>query len=279
MEHPAQRFRLTHWMLLALLPCGAFSCSHSDEPFWTKKKKDIAVATDMPEPVTPPETPETPATPDPVEPPPVEKPIDPPPAPAKHDTHGKKPSFVDIGSNLNKNAGETPAVEVQPDFPTDPLLKDATEICPVGGRFRIWVPEAYTNDDDVQQKDQTLDGGIKLVISTSTSDKGRCMAAFNDYPESHVKKVGEESIRNEIIDEFVKSLNGRITRTENIKLAGKNATSIRFTGKKQVALYGRLMVLLDGSRVYQIAFISDKPEEPAQARVDAFFKSFQFIKK
>ena len=37
--------------------------------------------------------------------------------------------------------------------------------------------------------------------------------------------------------------------------------------------------MLDGNRAYQIAFLSDKPEEPAQARVDAFFKSFQFIKK
>ena len=279
MAQSTHRFRKAAWVFLALLPLAALSCSQSSDPFWTKKRVGVVENDPPTEPQTPPETP--PATP-PVDPPPeTEKPADPPPNHGNLSKPGVK-KFLDVGSNVN-NAPNPPVVTDPPAAkePTDPLLDDATEMSPDGGRYSIWVPSAYVGTENVQESEQALPGNLKIKISTATTDTGTCLSSFYDLPPGdYAQNNGEENIRNETVKGFTNSLSAQITRKEMVTLAGKTAQSIRFTGKsKGIVVYGRLMVLLDGNRLYQLAFLSKTASEPEQPRVDSFFKSFQIIKE
>ena len=271
----------TAYILPALLPLLALSCSQSNEPFWTKKKIHVDSGSE----VTPaPEDPRftTTTTTAPEDPRFTDQPAK-PDTEKQPETHldtttRPKPNvkFVDVGSKVKDGPSITPPPETEIEEPTDPLLKDASEIHPSGGRFIIWVPEAYTTLAEVDEKKQKLEGNLEIVINKASGENGTCMSAYNDFQADYVKTRGEDGVRNEIIDGFLGSLSGKIIRKDKIKLSGREATSIRFTGKNN--MYGRLIVLIDGHRAYQLAFLSSVKTEPEQPRVESFFKSFKLLK-
>jgi len=102
--------------------------------------------------------------------------------------------------------------------------------------------------------------------------------SYGDISDKKIQKVGSTALLKERKDLLRKSLTATVEVEAAAKLQNRPALSFRLTSHRRgVTTYGRVLVVLDGKRLYTIVYLSSGPADCDSPDANNFLASFKIL--